>query len=44
MKDLTSLKEYRLKKALLLSISFYGEDERYKRGISHPPQVLLPLV
>lgn len=29
MKDLTSLKEYRLKKALLLSISFYGEDERY---------------
>ena len=29
MKDLTQLNKYRLGKVQLLSISFYGEDERY---------------
>lgn len=29
MKDLTQLNKYRLEKVQLLSISFYGEDERY---------------
>lgn len=44
MKDLTQLNKYRLGKVQLLSISFYGEDERYNGVFRIPSQVILPLV